>query len=351
MEAPKPKGRHSSQIGRPRCLLAFSEKEKRLLVGDEQWEAIRGVVGEVIEVPLDDLPSENWRQILIDSRCEILVGAWSMPAIPDDFPLGEHPLRYVCSLVGGVKSRVPRKFVEQGLLVTNWGSAISRTIAESALMLILMALRRTAHWHEVLHHQKGWRSFPEGAQERSLFERQVGLHGFGRIAQELVGLLRPFGVRCSTHCPSIPDEVLEAHGVERMNSLEALFSQNDIVVELAGHTAETERSVTEKILRLMPEDGVFVNVGRGAVVDEAALVRVAREGRIRVALDVYAVEPLPVDSPLRELYNVVLMPHQSGPTPDRMRDVGAFALENLRRYCAGEAVQARIEPFLYDYMT
>lgn len=340
-----------AEPGTRRCLLAVNETEKNLLLGDRQLDELRATVGEMIHVPTEKLAPEQWPALLLESGCEVLVAAWSTPPIPEELPAEGQPLRYVCSLVGGVKRHVSRDQIERGLLVTNWGSSISRTIAESALMLILMALRRTAYWHEVLHHQNGWRKIPGEANALSLFERRVGVHGFGRVARELVGLLRPFGVRITTYCPSVPDELLGEFGVKRAESLEALFSQNDVLVELAGLTDETYKSVTEPLLRSLPDDGVFVNVGRGPVVDEEALIRVAREDRIRIALDVFCHEPLSEDSPLRRLNNVVLMPHQSGPTRDRMRDVGAFALENLGRYFNGQPLEALIDPFLYEHMT
>jgi phosphoglycerate dehydrogenase-like enzyme len=94
-----------------------------------------------------------------------------------------------------------------------------------------------------------------------------------------------------------------------------------------------------------------VNVGRGAVVDEAALLRVAQEGKIMVGLDVYGVEPLPLDSPFRGLRNVTLTPHIAGPTTDRRRDAGAFALKNLSAYFEDRPLQAVVTPAVYDTST
>jgi len=142
-----------------------------------------------------------------------------------------------------------------------------------------------------------------------------------------------------------------AHGIRRAASLEALFADNDIIVELAPLYPSTEGIVQEKHLRLIRPGGVFVNVGRGAVVDEAALLRVAQEGKIMVGLDVYGIEPLPVDSPFRGLRNVTLTPHIAGPTTDRRRDAGAFALENLSAYSGDRPLQAIVTPAVYDTST
>jgi len=77
-------------------------------------------------------------------------------------------------------------------------------------------------------------------------------------------------------------------------------------------------------------------------------VRVAREGRVQFGLDVFSVEPLPPNHPLRGLLNVSLTPHLAGPTTDRRRDAGAWALRNLRAYAAGQPLEAQITPESYD---
>jgi phosphoglycerate dehydrogenase-like enzyme len=105
------------------------------------------------------------------------------------------------------------------------------------------------------------------------------------------------------------------------------------------------------LLRLIPEGGVFVNVGRGLVVDEAAMARVAAEGRLQVALDVYEQEPLPAESRLRGMPNVTLLPHLGGPTRDRRRDSGALALKNLRAFLRGEALESLVTLEVYDRAT
>jgi phosphoglycerate dehydrogenase-like enzyme len=87
------------------------------------------------------------------------------------------------------------------------------------------------------------------------------------------------------------------------------------------------------------------------VVDEADLLRVAREGRLQIALDVFEHEPLPADSPLRGLPNVTLLPHLAGPTRDRRRDAGALALKNLRAYLRGEPLEAVVTLEVYDRST
>lgn len=277
---------------------------------------------------------------------EVLLACWKTPPLPDPLP---PRLRYVCYLCGSVRRLVTRDQIGRGLLVTNWGGSISRVVAEWALFHILSCLRRATHWTIAMHHEGAWKD--GGTETASLFGRRVGLHGFGQIARELVQLLRPFQVTISSFAPDITPELEAAHGIRRAASLEALFADNDIIVELAPLNETTRGTVREEHLRRIRPGGVFVNVGRGAVVDEAALLRVAQEGRIVVGLDVYGVEPLPVDSPFRGLRNVTLTPHIAGPTTDRRRDAGAFAVANLVAYAEGRPLQAEITPAVYDTST
>lgn len=291
-------------------------------------------------------PAVEFARTLAAADPEVLLACWKTPALPDVLP---PRLRYVCYLCGSVRRLVSREQIERGLIVTNWGGSISRIVAEWALFHILSCLRRATHWTLAMHNEGAWKN--GGTETASLFGRRIGLHGFGQIARELVQLLRPFQVTITSFAPDLSPALEAAHGIQRAASLEALFAENDIIVELAPLNATTAGIVQEKHLRLIRPGGVFVNVGRGAVVDEAALLRVAQEGKIMVGLDVYSVEPLPVDSPFRGLRNVSLTPHIAGPTSDRRRDAGTFALENLRAYTAGRPLNARITPALYDTST
>lgn len=276
---------------------------------------------------------------------EVILGCWKTPTLPETLP---SRLRYVCYITGSVKKLISRSHLERGLVVTNWGGSISRTVAEAALFHILACLRNASHWAHMMH-KPGVAAWKNGLTDaRSLFCRTVGIHGFGPVARELVGLLKPWNCPITALAPDLTAELAHAYGVERAASLEALFAENEIIVELAPLIPATTGMVTEHILRLIQPGGVFVNVGRGAVVDEAALLRVAKEGRISVGLDVYTVEPLPGDSGFRALPSVSLTPHTAGPTIDRYPDAGAFAVKNLKAHVDGRPLEAVVTSEIYD---
>ena len=332
---------------RPASLLAvLSSQEITEFLPEPLWGRLGALPARFDLADAADLSAAEFHRLLAAANPEVLVTCWKTPPLPAKLPAN---LRYVCHLAGSVKKLVTREQVGGGLVVTNWGGAISRIVAEWALFHILSCLRGATHWTLVMHRAGGWKN--GGTETASLFGRRVGLHGFGVVSRELIRLLAPFGCPVTVFAPDVDAATEARFGIKRASSLEDLFAHNDIIVELAPLIPATIGSVTEKHLRLIPPGGVFVNVGRGAVVDEPGLVRVAREGRINLGLDVFTAEPLPADSGLRGLANVTLTPHLAGPTTDRRRDAGQFGLENIRAYAEDRPLQAVITPAVYDGST
>ena len=274
------------------------------------------------------------------------------PRVPEALvQSGKLPLRYVCHLTGTVRERISRELIQNGLLVSNWGSAISHTIAEHALLLVLGSLRGMPLWRAHMEAPTG--SAKAAIPTRSLQGKRIGIHGFGAIARHLIALLKPFGVSIASYSAGVPAELYKEQGVSCCESLEELVKDIDIMVECEAWTPQTEGSVNAHILGLLPPGAVFVNVGRGAVVDEVALAKLAAEGKIIVALDVYQKEPLALDSPFFDLPNALLSPHIAGPTQDGLPLCGDHALSNLRHYLAGqpEQIKGRVTLEIYDRTT
>ena len=332
-------------------IICLTEHEIETFLPNWRLEKAKSLINPSLSFdPLSFDNEEKWLKVLKECNPEILMAAWKTPALPENLREIAPRLKYVCYLPGSIRKLVPRSAIEDGLKVTSWSSAISRTISECALLLTLTCLRRIRYWTEEMHFNGGWKD--ENTETQSLFERRVGLHGLGLISQKLVELLRPFNNKISAFSPNVPDAIYEDLGVERSPSLEDLFSQNDVIIELAALTPKTQGMVTEELLRMIPEGGVFVNVGRGAVVDEEALARVASERPdLQVALDVYGVEPLPVNSPFRGMKNIMLLPHLGGPTIDRRCDAGDHGLANLRRFLNGDDLVDPYDLRLYDRAT
>lgn len=329
-------------------LVVLTPTESREFFPTPLFDELRALVPNFRMVDPSDFDDAHFARELESTNPDIVLGCWKTPTLPPTLP---SRLKYVCYLSGSVRKLVCRQHIERGLRVTNWGGSIARTVAEAALLQALACLRNLSHW-TIEMHRPGSGTWKNGITDaRSLFGRRVGIHGFGPVARELVRLLKPWGCSIAVFAPDVSIAVATAYGVTRAATLEALFGENEILIELAPLIPETTGIVTEQVLRLIPEGGVFINVGRGAVVDENALLRVATEGKIGVGLDVYTTEPLPEDSGFRKLPRVLLTPHVAGPTIDCYPDAGAFALKNLRAYVNGRPLEAVVTPEIYDQIS
>lgn len=281
-------------------------------------------------------------------RPRVMVSGWGTPAFDSAWwERPDNPLAYICHLVGSVRQLVPRRFIERGGLVSNWGPAAAVSVAEHALLLALGALRGAALWEAERAPRGASRSLPT----RNLTGKRVGLHGFGVIARALVRLLAPFGVTIAAYSAGVPESVFAAEGVAPVKSLSSLFAESDVLFECEALTPATQGIVSAEMLARLPDDAVFVNVGRGRVVDEAALVREARSRRIRVAVDVVAEEPITANSPLAQIPGVLLSPHIGGPAQEDYPRLGEAALANVARYLAGQTPLNLVTADLYDRST
>jgi len=347
-----PESGRSPSLAAPlrRLACALSPEEKRLFL-DHAAPALYppGVTTTWLENSGHGMTLEQWT----DLNPEILLTGWSTAPLPAAW-LEDRAcaLRYVCHLTGSVRRLLPRSFIEQGGVVTNWGDIPSATVAEHALLLALAGLRNLGAWPGGgAPHPLDTARRIEGLGTRSLCGRKVGIHGFGRIACALVPLLRPFGVSITGFSTGVPSAVLQSAGVLPAGSLEDLFARADVLFECEALTPVTAGSVSAGVLAKLPDGAVFVNVARGGLVDEAALLREAGSGRVRVALDVVASEPLAPHGPFARVPGAVLSPHVGGPTFDQYPQCGEFALRNITRFVRGELPAAVVTLAGYDRAT
>jgi phosphoglycerate dehydrogenase-like enzyme len=157
--------------------------------------------------------------------------------------------------------------------------------------------------------------------------------GYGNIARAMTERLRGWGVRLQAWSrrpdPTVPD----VNWVE----LDALLSGSDVVCVLLSLNAETRGLLDRSRLSRMKPDAVLVNTARGGIIDEDALVTLARERpSMRIALDTFATEPLPADSTLRTLPNTILTPHMVGHTVESHAVLPGVAVDAVSRILAGE---------------
>lgn len=240
-------------------------------------------------------------------------------------------LRWIHTISAGVDHLLFPELRESDAILTNASGVFNIPIAETVMAYILAVVKRLPEfWAHQREHR--WEKLPL----RELRGLTVGIVGLGDIGTEVARLCRAFGMRVlglrRRPAPSdLADEVLPP------DRLQDLLARSDFVVIAVPLTAETRGMIGRAELAAMKPDAWLVNISRGAIVDEEALVEALREGRIGGAcLDVFAEEPLPPESPLWDMPNVIITPHNSWSSPHiEEREIALF-LENLRRYVAGE---------------
>jgi phosphoglycerate dehydrogenase-like enzyme len=324
-------------LSKPNAALTMARAVDQFIT-PEQMARLKSLVNLTIPEKIDR-SEEAYSALLQELGAEIVVTGWGSPLLTEGVFAANPQLKYMAHLTGTVREMVEKGCIEQGLLVTNWGNLIGKTVAEGALMAILSCLRRTTYVTFLMHQEKGW----QARDEEPLFKKTIGLHGFGNIAQHLIPLLAPFDCDIETYSPYTDDSILEEYGVRRQTDLKALYTNNHIVSIHAARTPETFHIVDAK----MHDGAVLVNSSRGALVDTEALIAELKTGRIYASLDVYEKEPLPATSELRGLLNCQLACHSAGPTPDSMVDFGEAAIDNIERYVKAEDVERIVDAELY----
>ncbi|MCY3783826.1 MAG: C-terminal binding protein [Chloroflexi bacterium] len=172
----------------------------------------------------------------------------------------------------------------------------------------------------------------------------LGLIGLGQTAQAVAARARAFGLRAIGHSPRAPDSAFEASQVERV-PLDDLLRQSDFVSVHTPLRAQTHHLIGEAEIDLMKPSVFLINTARGAVVDNAALARALKDGRIAGAgLDVMEEEPLPMDSPLREAPNVIITPHSGFYSRTSIRILRREAAAEVARVLRGEPPKSLFEP-------
>ncbi len=334
----------TSPPSKPAVLLVLDERERHTflsLVDDSS----RATVGPWIDSPRVQEPGA-WQQLLEEVRPTVLVSSWSTPAIPASWlNHADCPLSYVCHLGGAVRHLLPRSFFERGGIATNWGGAAAAQVAEHALLLTLASLRKMPDWPSAGNASEA----PLFTQ--TLFNRRVGIHGCGGVARHLARLLAPFAPQILCWSAGVPESVVRASQMQPADSLEALFSSSEILIECEALSPANRHSVGARQLALLADGAHLVNVGRGHVIDEAALLAEVSRGRLHVALDVMWKEPIPPDSPWWTAPHTVLSPHIAGPTRDETPQIGLRAWENLQRFLAGQPVENAVTLAIYDRAT
>lgn len=267
------------------------------------------------------------KQFMDEAQCLSLVGdidGWLAgdDQITREVLLAALPrLRVIAKWGTGIDSIDLASARELGVPVLNSPGAFAEAVAEVAIGLILMLSRHLGRIDRAI--RAGQWPKPRG---RELRGATLGLIGHGAIGGRIAELGRAFGMRTIFHDPFQPGSV----------ALETIAGEADVLCLACALTAENRHMINAGFLGAMKPGALVVNVARGPLIDEAALVAALQSGRLGGAgLDVFEREPLPADSPLISMDNVVLSSHNANNGGNAVEAVHANTLNNLRRVLDG----------------
>ena len=305
-----------------------------MVLRDEHIEALSRAVPE-----LETVRCTSEEELLARCPDADILFCWGRDT-PERWVSGAGSLKWIQALSAGIDGFEPLRTLRPGLRISKIAGIHGIPMAESALMYILMFLcgmpRLMANKARHL-----WEK-PLSPAPDDCWQKTVGIVGMGDIGSHVAEKCKAFGLTV-LGCRRHPTPMANVDEMLPLTELDSLLERSDFVLCLVPLTAESVHMFGEREFRKMKPSAVFMNMGRGPVVDEAALVRALRAGELRgAALDAFETEPLPPDSPLWDMENVILTPHCSADTPFYFDRALPLLCENLRDFAAGKTMRTEV---------
>lgn len=316
------------------------------------------VVGRWVEQPdhslLKELQEELRTVVEVDARSPVSSREWAdaikginvlvgvEDRVDEDFLRPADKLEMIQTISVGYNHIDVQACTKKAVIVCNVPEIYSEPVAQHAWALILdltkLITKADRSMRDGTWETKDWLGF-------QLWGKTLGIIGLGSIGGRIAMKGRlAFGMKVLAHDPYIRPERAQLFGAE-LTSLERVLKESDIISINVLLTPETRHLIGEKQLSMMKKSAFLVNTSRGPVIDQKALIECLSKGGIRGAgLDVFEIEPLPGDSPLLKMENVVLTPHIASSTTEAVEDCYRAAVSNVIRYLKGQRPYWIINP-------
>ena len=281
-------------------------------------------------------PESEAETLEVMPQVEVVFGGLS----PEMFRRGER-LRWVQTWGAGVDGQLFKAFVDSNVVLTSGRGTVGVHLAEHA-MALLLGITRGIAWAV---RRPGWdQRMPIRNASWELVDLTMGIVGLGGTGRELAVRANAFGMRVVAVDPENVDVPACVAACWKMDRFHRLLTESDVVAVCAPLTPDTRGLFDERAFRSMKSSALLINVTRGGIMDEAALVAALMCKQIAGAgLDVTPVEPLPPEHPLWQLDNVLITPHTAGGSPNRQDRIVNLFCENLKRLVAGRPLLSIID--------
>lgn len=263
-------------------------------------------------------------------------------ALRDIWPIAKK-LRWIHSMSAGVEQILFPDLSNSDIPMTNARGVFKRSLAEFALLGMLYFAKSVPRLHEQKQAHK-WETFLVDWMP----ERNVGIVGYGEIGRECAILAKAVGARilATRRRPGMMSDDAVLDQAYPLDGLHAMLRESDYVIAAAPNTPETRHMISDPEFRAMKNSAIIINVGRGVVIDEAALIRALQTNEIAgAALDVFEHEPLPASSPLWDMPNVLISPHCTDRTrdPDWLDLAMRRFVSNFHHFLKGEPLEFLVD--------
>lgn len=305
----------------------------------DHWRQFEAAVAPDTLIKVDRTDSAGLARALATAEIAILAGDL------DARHTASPTLKWIhCDHAGLTKSARPEVF-EKDLIVTGSAGRSAEALAEHVMMFSLLLCSRYPDFYDAQKRHE-WRRTPEMANLRALKGRTMGIIGMGNTGAALAARASAFGMRVLGYrrrdLPA-PPGVERVYSADRGETIDPILAEADVVALVINLSDATRHLIGAREFGLMKRSAVLVNLSRGEVIDQDAMIAALKAGTIAGAgLDVTTPEPLPPDHPLWDAPNVLITPHFTASLPDRTDRSLEMIIENLRRYRAGEPMLNRI---------
>ncbi|WP_269937603.1 hydroxyacid dehydrogenase [Arthrobacter sp. HY1533] len=295
-------------------------------------------LGETVWAPSLDAPEvQDWLP-----GVEVLITSWGVPLL-DGAALARLPkLRAVFHCAGSVRTFATDALWDRGIEVSNGANSNAIPVAEFTLASIILAGKRAQVLANDFRSLRGERGIAERRGELGNMGRTIGLVGFSKIGRRVAELLQILAdTTVLVADPYADPEAVAATGAQLL-PLADMLPQVEILSIHAPSLPSTRHMIAAAELAALPDGATIINTARGALIDHEALAAECRTGRLTAILDVTEPEPLPSDSELYELPNVILTPHVAGSLGKETRRMVDEALADLGRFVAGLPLESAV---------
>lgn len=331
----------SPEIAKPSVVLVMDERTRRALISENIARQLGDVATVNTAESVTDFADPTFDRVL--AAADILLTCWGAPPI-DAAALARMPqLRAIVHAAGSIKHLIGPEVFQRNIRVTSAAEVNAIPVAEFTLATIILAAKRVRSFIRTQQETGAGNPWDLPVTDVGNYRRTIGVVGASRVGRRVLDLLRTIDAQVLLADPTLTPESAQ-HLPAQLVDLDDLCRRSDIITLHAPDLPETHHMLDKDRLALLRDGAIVINTARGSLIDTVALTAEVESGRISAVLDVTDPEPLPADSPLRQLPNVVLTPHVAGSLGNELQRLAQTAVGEIVAFVADQPPHYPVNP-------